>query len=123
MRYLLALLLLTAVGKPTLNVRVFPQVSVVNLSQGCTTVLLTAELAGEESEKWYCPKVTWEFPDGTQATEESDCAPFEERDEYPRIWRRRLCAPAHPQGEAWIVYVSLSKKDVIARQEIRFFVK
>lgn len=43
---------------------------------------------------------------------------------YPRIWRRRICAPAHPNGDEWSVWVRLSKNNkTIARQEIRFWVK
>jgi hypothetical protein len=43
---------------------------------------------------------------------------------YPRVWRRRLCAPTHPEGQAWSVVVRLTKNGkAIAREEIRFFVK
>lgn len=120
---------------------------------------MTAEIKGVEDEQWYCPKIEWEFPDGTSATEESDCAPFEQRyscreDQtgcglvgfrynpitnryedkvkecsctitgYPRVWRRRICAPAHPQGESWSVWVTATKnKETLARQEIRFIIK
>lgn len=43
---------------------------------------------------------------------------------YPRIWRRRLCAPEHPTGGMWTIVVKLTKNGaVIARDEIRFMVK
>ncbi len=160
MRYLLiALALLVNADKPRLTTRVFPAVQTVDLSNGCSEVLMTAEITGVESEEWYCPKVEWEFPNGTRATEESDCPPFEKRNEcmedqshcgyvgwtlnpitgkiedkvnecactiigYPRIWRRRICAPAHPQGETWAVIVRLSKNNqTLAKDEIHFYVK
>lgn len=160
MRWLIALLLVSVqADRPSLTLRVFPAVSIANNSVGCSTILMTAEIKGVEDERWYCPKVEWELPDGTVATAESDCSPYEKRHEcredqtgcgwtgfrlnpitnqyenktkecactitgYPRIWRRRICAPAHPQGEAWSVWVRLSKnKDTLARQELQFFVK
>lgn len=125
MRFLLVLLLLSQnADKPRLETRVFPAVQNEDLSRGCSQVLMTAEIKGVEDELWYCPQVVWEMPDGTQAMEESDCAPFEEREEYPRIWRRRICAPAHPNGEHWSIFVKLIKnKEVLARSEIRFVVK
>jgi len=91
---------------------------------GCSTVILTAEIKGVEDEKWYCPKITWEMPDSTIASEESDCQPYETREDYPRIWRRRVCAPAHPYGEPWSVWVRIEKNGkTLGRQEIRFWVK
>lgn len=126
MRLLLVVILLLAqnADKPRLETRVFPAMQTVDLSKGCSQVLLTAEIKGVEDERWYCPQVIWEMPDGTQAMEESDCPPFEEREDYPRIWRRRVCAPAHPKGDPWSVYVRLKKNDkVIGFSEIRFVVK
>lgn len=126
MKLMLILLLLLAhnADKPRLETRVFPAMQTVDLAKGCSQVLMTAEIKGTEDEGWYCPQVIWEMPDGTQAMEESDCAPFEEREDYPRIWRRRICAPAHPIGEPWTVNVKLKKNDkTIAFAEIRFVVK
>lgn len=125
MRYLLILLaLITQADQPKLVTRVFPQVQTVDLARGCSTVILTAEIKGVEDERWYCPKIVWSMPDGTEAMEESDCAPFEEREDYPRIWRRRVCVPAHPYGQAWSVRVKLLKNGKqFAQDEIRFYVK
>jgi len=146
--------------KPKMVTRVFPAMQISDIGRGGADVLLTAELKGPEVEEWYCPKVTWEFPDSTKATHEQDCAPFEQRNEcypalaadcgftgfklnkqtgeyenkfkecacnitgYPNIWRMRKGAPAHPYGEHWSVWVSLSKNGkLLARQEIRFWVK
>lgn len=48
---------------------------------GCSVVRLTANLQGAEDEGWYCPRVTWTFPDGTDHIQEEDCPPFERRNE------------------------------------------
>jgi len=72
--------------KPTLTVRVFPPIQLADTGFGGASVMMTAELHGPETEKFYCPKVTWEFPDGTTAVHEQDCAPFENRHEcYPAL--------------------------------------
>lgn len=87
-------------------------------------MLLTAEIRGPETEEWYCPAVEWTFPDGTRASEESDCAPFADRDDFPRRWSRRVCAPAHPNGGSWTVGVRLSRSGhTIARAEVEFWVR
>lgn len=120
---ILVVLLAAKEGGPRLETRAFPSVSLEG-SNGCGPVLLVAEIKGPEVEEWYCPKVEWEMPDGTRATEESDCDPFADRTDYPHRWTRRICAPAHPTGDAWTVVVTLSKSGkTIAHQEIRFIVK
>jgi len=53
-----------------------------------TPIMLTASLGGEEVERLYCPRVVWEWPDGTESTEESECPPFADRGEYPRRWTK-----------------------------------
>jgi hypothetical protein len=53
-------------------------------SRGCSDVQLTAKIKGPEVEEWYCPRVEWEKPDETVAAAESDCPPFDLRNEcYP----------------------------------------
>jgi hypothetical protein len=121
----LALLLLGAdPSKNELKTRVFPPVSIAKIATGCAQVLLTVEISGPETEAWYCPKIEWEFPDETRASEESDCAPFSTREDYPRRWSRRICAPPHPLGDTWVVVVRFSKgPESLAKGEIRFLVK
>ena len=123
-RLAIALLLALGADDNSLTLRAFPRVQNVDLGRGCSEVLLTAEIRGPETERFYCPAVTWEFPDGTRASEESDCPPFEEREEFPRRWSRRVCAPAHPQGDAWIVTVKLSRSGhTVAQASVDFWVK
>lgn len=70
--------------RPELVTRAFPMVQNVDMSRRCSVVRLTAEIKGPEAEGWYCPRVEWEKPDGTRAVTESDCPPFERRNEcYP----------------------------------------
>jgi hypothetical protein len=61
-------------------------VQTFDIAHGCSTVQLTARIVGPEDERWYCPRVTWEKPDDTLSVVESDCPPFEERNEcYPKL--------------------------------------
>jgi hypothetical protein len=79
-----ALILLSDDPQPVL--RVSPRVGLAPLR-----IRLTAELkGGAETEKFYCPRVEWEWPDGTHSSEESDCSEFGDRDDYPRSWRREI---------------------------------
>jgi len=87
-----------------------------------SNVILTAEIKGVEDEQWYCPRVEWELPNGTRAMEESDCDPWEEHQDYPRIWRRPYCAgPDEGKGQMAVVRLFKGGK-TIARAEIRFYV-
>lgn len=53
--------------------------SIAPLATGCSPVILVAEIRGPEDEAWYCPEVSWEWPDGTASTTTSDCPPFDAR--------------------------------------------
>ena len=86
----LALFMLLAAPDPRPGLRVSPKTGFAPLR-----IMLTAELrGGEETEKFYCPRVEWEWPDGTRSAEESDCPEFERRDDYPRSWRREILSEA-----------------------------
>lgn len=100
----LVVLTLAAAAEPSLSLRASPPVVMAGRE-----VLLTAELHGEEREDWYCPAVKWRFPDGTEggcgSSVESDCPPFEERDDYPRRWTCRV----RPGEGTHVFWVELSK--------------
>jgi len=109
--------LLASPSKPSLELRASPRISTAIV---CSNVLLLAQIVGPEEEAWYCPAVEWILPDGTSHKEESDCPPFSEREEYPRLWTRRICAPP---GD-WTVDVRLSKDGrLLRRGSIDFWVK
>lgn len=128
MRYLLLLALLLQGDKPKLETRVFPQMQTFMIGGSCrnatrSNVILTAEIKGQEAEEWYCPRVEWTLPNGTHAMEESDCDPWEEHEDYPRIWRKPYCA-GPDVGDGQVAVVRLIKNgSVVAFAEIRFFVK
>jgi hypothetical protein len=99
----LTLFMLLAAADPQPGLRVSPKAGFAPLQ-----ILLTAELkGGEETEKFYCPRVEWEWPNGTRSSEESDCAEFEKRDDYPRSWRREILSGAG----AWTFTVRFYKGD------------
>ena len=99
----LFLLVLLAAPDPQPALRVSPRAGFAPLR-----ILLTAELkGGKETEKFYCPRVEWEWPDGTRSTEESDCPEFEKRDDYPRSWRREI----QSEAGAWTFTVRFYKGD------------
>lgn len=72
-----------------LELRASPRMQTLNIGQGGNVVLLMVEIKGPETEEWYCPKIEWEFPNGTIATEESDCPTFEKR--YECVEDQRGC--------------------------------
>jgi len=85
-------------------------------------MVVSAEIEGLLTEKWYCPAVRFEWPDGSESKMEADCAPWppEDLSKAERKWKRSHWFPA---GE-WTVRVVLSRsgKD-FARQEVRVIIK
>jgi hypothetical protein len=69
-------------------------------------VLLSAQIVGPETEKYYCPEVVWLLPNGMSAVE-SDCDPFEERQHYPRYFKKWVRSP--PRVRTYEVCVELRK--------------
>jgi hypothetical protein len=109
-------------GKNTdLELRATPRVSLAPPGS-FTPILLTAEIVGPETERYYCPEVVWTWPDGTHSSEESDCDPFEERTHYPRRFTRRIGAYAFPT--AYRVCVSLRKAgEILDRSCVHYTVR
>src|SRR5262245_6032415 len=59
--------------KPRLNLRASPRVALTPVS-----VLTSAELVGgDESEEYHCPRLEWDWGDGTRSERESDCEPYD----------------------------------------------
>jgi hypothetical protein len=67
---------------------------------------VSAEIIGPEVERYYCPEVLWLLPNGRSSVE-SDCDPFEEREHYPRYFKRWVLSP--PQRQRYEVCVQLRK--------------
>jgi len=60
--------------KPQVRLKASPVISV-----SPSKVVLTAEIVGgaNDYEEFYCPTVEWDWGDGTQSENSSDCAPYE----------------------------------------------
>ena len=80
-----------------LEVRSYPRVHLASPGVALQQQWI-AEIKGPETEEWYCPTVTWEFPDGTKSSHESDCVPFEERN-LPQRSKELRCQPYIKHGE------------------------
>lgn len=85
MRFLLAAAITVALagleeGKPRLVVVASPRMAIAPPWQPAV-ITVRAVLYGVESADLYCPKVTFVSPDGQKSVEESDCAPYEHRNE------------------------------------------
>ena len=91
---------------PDVRLRVVPRVSLAPPG-GLTPILLTAEIVGPETEDYYCPEVVWLWPNGTRSSEEADCAPFEQRIDYPRRFNKRIGSHSFPRE--YVVCVELRK--------------
>lgn len=100
--------------KPYVKLTVFPLNQMAPLRGGARVTFWARLLpANVEEEKYYCPGVRWTImPDTANqivAFEESDCPPFEERAEYPRVWKKEYILP---QGD-WPVRVELLSMDKV----------
>jgi hypothetical protein len=87
--------------EPGLVLRANPRASIAPGGR-MQTILLSAEIVGPEVESYYCPEVTWILPNGLSSIE-SDCDPFEERQHYPRHFKRWVqSAPRHRNYEVCV---------------------
>lgn len=62
-------------ARPSVQLRVTPPVGVAPLR-----IVATAELKGgaEDYSEFYCPKIEWEWADGTTSQTADDCDPYQE---------------------------------------------
>lgn len=122
----LALLLLAGpllgakVEKPALRLRANPRASIAPGGR-MQRILLSAEILGPEAERYYCPEVVWLLPNGRSAVE-SDCDPFEERQHYPRFFKKWVRSP--PRIRNYEVCIELRKSGrEIDRACMRYIVR
>lgn len=73
---------LQAGEKSRLVVSATPMISIMNESP----VLIMAKITGEETEDYYCPALELWLNKTRVKSQESDCPPFEKREDYPRFW-------------------------------------
>jgi hypothetical protein len=86
---LLALLLLAGAPKPDVELKATPSMAMLPLGRAAT-VRLQVRIKDKGNEDYYCPRLEWEWEDGTMSTEESDCPPCEEAQpkDHERTWSR-----------------------------------
>lgn len=62
-------------ARPSIELRVTPPVGVAPLR-----IVATAELKGgaEDYSEFYCPRIEWEWADGTTSQTADDCDPYQE---------------------------------------------
>jgi hypothetical protein len=106
--------------KPGLRIRANPRASIAPGGR-MQLILLSAEIVGPEAEPYYCPEVVWLLPNGRSAVE-SDCDPFEERDHYPRHFKKWVRSP--PRVRNYEVCVELRKSgSQVDRACVRYIVR
>ena len=98
----------SGVEKPSFETRIFPKMRLYSpVKPPVFTVF--AEIKGEETEKYYCPKIRWSVGEGIDkivSEEESDCPPFEKR--HQRVYSvDEACKPYIKEGEAYFPIVSI----------------
>lgn len=113
------LLILLLLNGPSLRVYASPRISIAVPGEG-SVVTVHARIDGVVDEKWYCPTVTFIFPDTTKSERKSDCPPFEDGEEGDTHWE---ATRRYPPGE-WNVEVILSKNSKpFARQTAKVYVQ
>ena len=90
---------------PGVVLRARPQASIAPGGK-LQPILVSAEIVGPEDERYYCPEIVWLLPNGMSAAE-SDCDPFEEREHYPRHFKRWVLSA--PKKQNYEVCVELRK--------------
>ena len=87
---LLALLAGASAPKPKVELK--PLQRITNLPVGRCEAVVVFKLRVEDAgaEDYYCPRVVWEWEDGAQSSEESDCVPFEQaaKEDHVRTWTK-----------------------------------
>jgi len=78
-------------AKPKVELKVNPQFAMLGIGPHATaTVHFRLSVKDGGDENYYCPRIEWEWEDGTIGTEESDCPPFETatKDDHDRVWSK-----------------------------------
>ncbi len=103
--------------KPKLNLRAAPRIAMAPVE-----VLITAELVGgDELEEFYCPKLQWDWDDGSRSDQEPDCPPFESG---MALERRFTATHEYRQSGIFNAKLSLRRGDrVIASASIQVTVR
>lgn len=111
----LALVLLLAAGKPQVELKATPQFALLGIGpRASATVRFRLSVKDAGNEDYYCPRVEWEWEDGTRSEEESDCPVFAEagKQDHQRSWTRShvFWEPGSP-----VIKVRLYKSDRLVK--------
>jgi hypothetical protein len=98
----------TAPRKPRLSVRAFPAMALPP-----ATVLVSADLQGDEHEDLHCPEVEWNWADGSRSVRQSDCEPHQAGEPVERHFSHRH--DYHHPGQYWVT-VTLRRGDRVISQ-------
>ena len=87
---LLLALLAAASPKPKVEFKPLQRITTLPIGRCEAVVIFKLTVNDGGSEDYYCPKVVFEWEDGTQSSEESDCVPFEEaaKEDHAKTWTK-----------------------------------
>lgn len=87
----LALALLLAANKPQVDLKPSPSMAMLGIGpRSSVTVRFRLSVKDAGNEDYYCPRLEWEWEDGTRATEESDCPAFDQaqKQDHEKSWTK-----------------------------------
>ena len=101
---------LLASAGPKLDFRPLKKITALEMGQCSVDVTFKLRIEDRGVEDYYCPRVEWEWEDGTKTSEESDCSPFDQAsaDHHRKVWTR---ARAFKKSGTYAVKVRLYKAD------------
>ncbi len=81
-------LLLASAKEPKVELQPSPRVTLLPGGTHAVTVRFRLRVSDGGKEDYYCPRVEWEWEDGTRSSEESDCPPFDQAApaDHERTW-------------------------------------
>jgi hypothetical protein len=109
-----ALLVLLADADPKVEFGPVRKVSVLPMGHCDIDVVFRLVIHDAGSEDYYCPRIEWQWEDGSISEEESDCPPWAEAaaDDHRQVWTRRH---AFQKSGRYVIRARLYKADRLVR--------
>lgn len=81
---------LAASSGPKVELRPLKKATVLAMGQCEVEVVFRLRVSDRDVDDYYCPRVVWEWEDGTLSIEQADCPPIEEAlpSDHQRSWTR-----------------------------------